>query len=187
MAPVASVMSVTVSTMTFCRPKSERLLEGAAALCTAKPDAVMWDTALHSARWIPELEAALGKPVLTANQVTVWRCLRLAGALRPSGAVIGSGIGQERRPGQQAAGGSGHCRQPGRLPAASCPLLCGKAGETGVKVTHNDHSTAQELCLGWKLRHELLAGAAKYFDRPHHDEGCHARELGSRDLHVELQ
>jgi maleate cis-trans isomerase len=40
------------------------------------------DTALHSARWINELEAALGKPVLTANQVTVWQGLRLAGALR---------------------------------------------------------------------------------------------------------
>lgn len=41
------------------------------------------DTALHSVRWINELEAALGKPVLTANQVTVWQGLRLAGALRP--------------------------------------------------------------------------------------------------------
>ncbi|HSU69962.1 MAG TPA: maleate cis-trans isomerase [Micrococcaceae bacterium] len=41
------------------------------------------DTALHSARWINELEAALGKPVLTANQVTVWQGLRLAGALQP--------------------------------------------------------------------------------------------------------
>lgn len=41
------------------------------------------DTALHSARWINELETALGKPVLTANQVTVWQGLRLAGALRP--------------------------------------------------------------------------------------------------------
>ncbi|HSO15819.1 MAG TPA: maleate cis-trans isomerase, partial [Arthrobacter sp.] len=40
------------------------------------------DTALHSARWINELEAELGKPVLTANQVTVWQGLRLAGALR---------------------------------------------------------------------------------------------------------
>lgn len=40
------------------------------------------DTALHSARWINELEAALGKPVLTANQVTVWQGLRLAGAVR---------------------------------------------------------------------------------------------------------
>jgi maleate cis-trans isomerase len=43
------------------------------------------DTALHSARWINELEEALGKPVLTANQVTVWQGLRLAGGLQPCG------------------------------------------------------------------------------------------------------
>lgn len=35
------------------------------------------DTALHTAAWLPELETALGKPVLTANQVTVWEGLRL--------------------------------------------------------------------------------------------------------------
>ncbi|MFE4833853.1 maleate cis-trans isomerase [Arthrobacter sp. NPDC056691] len=45
------------------------------------------DTALHSARWINELEDVLGKPVLTANQVTVWQGLRLAGALRPCEAL----------------------------------------------------------------------------------------------------
>ncbi|MBQ0848799.1 decarboxylase [Streptomyces sp. NPDC057621] len=36
------------------------------------------DTALHTASFLPSLEAALGKPVLTANQVTVWEALRLA-------------------------------------------------------------------------------------------------------------
>lgn len=44
------------------------------------PDAqavLLPDTALHSAAWLPELEAALGKPVLTANQVTAWEGLRL--------------------------------------------------------------------------------------------------------------
>ncbi len=44
------------------------------------PDAqavLLPDTALHTAAWLPELEAALGKPVLTANQVTVWEGLRL--------------------------------------------------------------------------------------------------------------
>lgn len=41
-------------------------------------DAVLLpDTALHTAAWLPELEAALGKPVLTANQVTAWEGLRL--------------------------------------------------------------------------------------------------------------
>ncbi|MFC9425410.1 MULTISPECIES: decarboxylase [unclassified Streptomyces] len=45
------------------------------------PDAevvLLPDTALHTAGCLPELEEALGKPVLTANQVTVWEGLRLA-------------------------------------------------------------------------------------------------------------
>lgn len=37
------------------------------------------DTALHTAAHLSALEAELGKPVLTANQVTVWEGLRLAG------------------------------------------------------------------------------------------------------------
>ncbi|MFP3992201.1 decarboxylase [Streptomyces sp. E11-3] len=45
------------------------------------PDAqavLLPDTALHTAAYIRDLEAELGKPVLTANQVTVWEALRLA-------------------------------------------------------------------------------------------------------------
>ncbi|MFI9613628.1 aspartate/glutamate racemase family protein [Streptomyces sp. NPDC052023] len=45
------------------------------------PDAqavLLPDTALHTAAHIPALEKELGKPVLTANQVTVWEALRLA-------------------------------------------------------------------------------------------------------------
>lgn len=38
------------------------------------------DTAMHTARLIDRLEAELGKPVLTANQVTLWQGLRLVGA-----------------------------------------------------------------------------------------------------------
>lgn len=37
------------------------------------------DTAMHSLSWLDELETAAGKPVLTANQVTVWEGLRLVG------------------------------------------------------------------------------------------------------------
>ena len=37
------------------------------------------DTALHTVRWLDELEALAGKPVLTANQVSVWEALRLVG------------------------------------------------------------------------------------------------------------
>jgi maleate cis-trans isomerase len=38
------------------------------------------DTALHTVRWLDRLEAALGKPVLTANQVSVLEAERLAGS-----------------------------------------------------------------------------------------------------------
>ncbi|WP_052848457.1 decarboxylase [Streptomyces avicenniae] len=48
-------------------------------------DAVLLpDTALHTAAWLPDLEAAIGKAVLTANQVTAWEGLRLLGH-RPAG------------------------------------------------------------------------------------------------------
>ncbi|MCQ9133593.1 MULTISPECIES: aspartate/glutamate racemase family protein [Streptomyces] len=44
------------------------------------PDAqavLLPSTALHTAAFLPALEKELGKPVLTANQVTVWEGLRL--------------------------------------------------------------------------------------------------------------
>ncbi|MFJ8928570.1 MULTISPECIES: maleate cis-trans isomerase family protein [unclassified Streptomyces] len=41
-------------------------------------DAVLLpDTALHTAAYVRDLESELGKPVLTANQVSVWEALRL--------------------------------------------------------------------------------------------------------------
>ncbi|GAA1904318.1 maleate cis-trans isomerase family protein [Streptantibioticus ferralitis] len=55
------------------------------------PDAeavLLPDTALHTAAWLGDLEAEVGKPVLTANQVTVWEGLRLIGADR-----VRSGLG----------------------------------------------------------------------------------------------
>ncbi|HLS62758.1 MAG TPA: maleate cis-trans isomerase [Ruania sp.] len=42
------------------------------------------DTAMRTLAVLPELEEHLGKPVLTANQVTIWEGLRLAGAPRYS-------------------------------------------------------------------------------------------------------
>ncbi|MEU0576791.1 decarboxylase [Streptomyces griseoincarnatus] len=53
----------------------------ALARAADSPDAealLLPDTALHTVAHIPALEKELGKPVLTANQVTVWECLRLA-------------------------------------------------------------------------------------------------------------
>ncbi|MQA03235.1 MAG: maleate cis-trans isomerase [Streptosporangiales bacterium] len=50
----------------------------------ADADAVLLpDTALHSVAWLDALEARVGKPVLTANQVTAWEGLRLAGDTTP--------------------------------------------------------------------------------------------------------
>jgi maleate cis-trans isomerase len=40
------------------------------------------DTALHTVGLLPALEERVGKPVLTANQVSIWQGLRLAGADR---------------------------------------------------------------------------------------------------------
>ncbi|MFJ2646396.1 decarboxylase [Streptomyces sp. NPDC087420] len=56
----------------------ERVMELARAGDHPDAEAVLLpDTALHTVAYLPELEEALGKPVLTANQVTVWEGLRL--------------------------------------------------------------------------------------------------------------
>ncbi|HEU0088383.1 MAG TPA: maleate cis-trans isomerase [Pseudonocardiaceae bacterium] len=47
------------------------------------------DTALHTAGWLDELEARVGKTVLTANQVSLWQGLRLAGP-QPGRAGLGT-------------------------------------------------------------------------------------------------
>lgn len=61
------------------------------------PDAdalLLPDTALHTAAHIPALEKELGKPVLTANQVTVWEALRLVDR-RVNAPVLGSLFSRE--------------------------------------------------------------------------------------------
>ncbi|MGV0808260.1 maleate cis-trans isomerase family protein [Mycolicibacterium setense] len=54
-------------------------------VCAADhPDAqavLVPDTAMHTLGFIDQLESAVGKPVLTANQVTVWKGLHLIGLL----------------------------------------------------------------------------------------------------------
>ena len=52
------------------------------------------DTAMRTLSVLPDLEARLGKPVLTANQVTIWEGLRLAAQSRYSarlGALFAEG------------------------------------------------------------------------------------------------
>lgn len=55
------------------------------------------DTALHSLDWVAEVEHTLGKPVLTANQVTVWEGLRLTGRPMPTLPQLGR-LGRIGRP-----------------------------------------------------------------------------------------
>ncbi len=58
----------------------DRVLELAAAGDHPGAQAVLLpDTALHTMAWLDDLERHLGKSVLTANQVSIWQGLRLAG------------------------------------------------------------------------------------------------------------
>ena len=62
----------------------EELLRFARANDHSAAEAVLIpDTALHTTGFLDELETAVGKPVLTANQVTMWEALRLANRLTP--------------------------------------------------------------------------------------------------------
>ncbi|MGW7254987.1 maleate cis-trans isomerase family protein [Streptomyces sp. NPDC054834] len=58
--------------------ETETLALARAADAAGAEAVVLPDTAWHTAAHVPLLEEALGKPVLTANQVTVWEGLRLA-------------------------------------------------------------------------------------------------------------
>lgn len=96
-------------------------IETAAEVGTLSPDQVMAlardhdhpdaqvllvpDTAMRTLAVIPDLEAGLGKPVLTANQVTIWEGLRLAGAL-PHHDQLGALFATDAA----GAGGSAHAR-----------------------------------------------------------------------------
>ncbi|MGY0536484.1 maleate cis-trans isomerase family protein [Nocardioides sp. YJ-D4] len=66
------------------RLRPDAVLEMTLSVDVPEAEAVLVpDTALHTLTCIDTLEKALGKPVLTANQVTVWEGLRLAGTPRP--------------------------------------------------------------------------------------------------------
>jgi maleate cis-trans isomerase len=64
----------------------ENLIEQASAIELGAAEALLVpDTAIPAWAAIAPLEERLQIPVLTANQVTLWEALRLAGALRPRG------------------------------------------------------------------------------------------------------
>jgi maleate cis-trans isomerase len=55
------------------------------------------DTALHTAAYVRDLERELGKPVLTANQVTAWEALRLT-SRHPHTPTLGTLFSPRPRP-----------------------------------------------------------------------------------------
>jgi maleate cis-trans isomerase len=75
------------------------VLDFAEAVALDAPDAeaiLMPDTALHTIELLDRLDARAGRPVLTANQVSVWQGLRLAGVDRARdglGALFSAGPG----------------------------------------------------------------------------------------------
>jgi maleate cis-trans isomerase len=77
--------------------------------------ALLPDTALHTAAWLDELEDRLGKPVLTANQVSVWEGLRIArhweGLRIARHTEPHTGLGTLFRQGQGTGGESGEVSQ----------------------------------------------------------------------------
>jgi maleate cis-trans isomerase len=86
------------------------VLEFAAAADHADAQALLLpDTALHTVGLLDELDARVGKPVLTANQVSIWQGLRLAGAggPRPGFGRLFAECGGMEGPTKEARGGWG--------------------------------------------------------------------------------
>jgi maleate cis-trans isomerase len=88
----------------------QQVVELARAADDPKAEAVLIpDTALHTATFLAELERIVGKPVLSANQVTFWQALRLAGETRVHDA-LGRLFAEEidAEPAEAQAGTGGH-------------------------------------------------------------------------------
>lgn len=64
----------------MARVSLQSIVDGGVAACDARAEALFVScTALRAARCVVELEARLGKPVVTSNQAMVWRCMRHLG------------------------------------------------------------------------------------------------------------
>ncbi len=64
----------------MARISLESIVEGGVAACDPDADALFIScTAVRAAVCIEQLEARLGKPVVTSNQAMVWRCMRHLG------------------------------------------------------------------------------------------------------------
>ncbi|TXS02456.1 decarboxylase [Streptomyces sp. col6] len=93
---------------------ADRVLELARAADRPDADAVLIpDTSLHTAAHLPELEEALGKPVLTASQVAAREALRLAD--RPAWAPrLGTLFANREQPPAPVSWGSGRAYAHGK-------------------------------------------------------------------------
>ncbi|HET8893231.1 MAG TPA: hypothetical protein VFM96_03940 [Gaiellaceae bacterium] len=68
----------------FVAWRKERLLEIVALTDAPQAEAILIpETGIHTVAWLDELEASVNKPVLTANQVTMWDALQRVGFSRP--------------------------------------------------------------------------------------------------------
>jgi maleate isomerase len=64
----------------YCSTPGSFWLEAAAQVKNERADAYFFSCAnIRATEVIPELEALLGRPVITSNQVIIWQSLRLAG------------------------------------------------------------------------------------------------------------
>lgn len=68
----------------MARIRPQEIVEFATAAITAASDALFIScTALRAAAVAPEIEARIGRPVVTSNLATAWNCLRLCGEETP--------------------------------------------------------------------------------------------------------
>ncbi|SER56921.1 maleate cis-trans isomerase family protein [Salipaludibacillus aurantiacus] len=64
--------------------QKEEVLQFAADNSRSDIDALLIpDTALHSVQWLEDIETAIQRPVITANQASFWEALRLTGRFTP--------------------------------------------------------------------------------------------------------
>lgn len=70
---------VTAAEVGTLRREQVREVVVGADLSDAVQAVLVPDTAMHTLAWLDDLEKAAGRPVLTANQVTVWKGLELLG------------------------------------------------------------------------------------------------------------
>ncbi|WP_271950052.1 ectoine utilization protein EutA [Ruegeria faecimaris] len=75
----------------MARVSMDSIIEGGVAACDPDADALFIScTAVRAAPCVAQLEARLGKPVVTSNQAMVWRCMRHLGITSnyPAGGML---------------------------------------------------------------------------------------------------